>query len=110
MKLDLIFLQDAPAAAGGMSGFIMIALMILVFYVFMVRPQQKKQKEIRKFRESLGNGDKIITAGGIHGEIVSVKDTYFIIEIAPSVRIRIDKGSVYPSTEAVGNDQPLNRQ
>ena len=92
-----------------MMNLLMIVLLIVVFYFFMIRPQQKKQKEIRKFRESLGNGDKVITAGGIHGEIVSVKDTYFVLEIAPTVRIRIDKGSVYPSTEVAGQEQPLSR-
>ena len=70
---------------------VMIALLIFIFYFFMVRPQQKKQKEIKKFREALGAGDKVITAGGIHGEIVSVKDTYFIVEIAPSVKIPLSR-------------------
>lgn len=109
MTQNLVLLQDAAAAGSGMSSIIMMVLLIGVFYFFMIRPQQKKQKEIRKFRESLGTGDKVITAGGIHGEIVSVKDTYFVIEIAPSVKIRIDKGSVYPSTEVAGQDQPLSR-
>ncbi|MCM1021971.1 MAG: preprotein translocase subunit YajC [Muribaculum sp.] len=109
MLYNFILLQDAPAGAN-FSGLLMIVLMIAVFYFFMVRPQQKKQKEIRKFREALTNGDKIITAGGIHGEIVTVKDTYFIVEVAPSVKIRVDKGSVYPSNEPVSTDQqPLSR-
>ncbi|WP_304472573.1 preprotein translocase subunit YajC [uncultured Muribaculum sp.] len=50
-----------------------------------------------------------MTAGGIHGEIVSVKDTYFIVEIAPSVKIRVDKGSVYPSNENIEGQANLNR-
>ena len=105
---NLILLQDAPAGAG-MMNFVMIALLIFIFYFFMVRPQQKKQKEIKKFREALGAGDKVITAGVIHGEIVSVKDTYFIVEIAPSVKIRVDKGSVYPSNENIEGQANLNR-
>ena len=92
-----------------MMNFVMIALLIFIFYFFMVRPQQKKQKEIKKFREALGAGDKVITAGGIHGEIVSVKDTYFIVEIAPSVKIRVDKGSVSPSNENIEGQANLNR-
>jgi preprotein translocase subunit YajC len=63
----------------------------------MIRPQQKRQKEIRKFRESLTVGDRVITAGGIHGKIRGIKDNAFIIEIADNVKITIDKGSVYPS-------------
>ena len=62
----------------------------------MIRPQQKRQKEIRKFRESLAAGSKIVTAGGIHGTIKDVKENYFIVEVADGVRLRIDKGSVYP--------------
>lgn len=110
MTTNFILLQDASAGTGaGMMNLVMIALLIVIFYFFMIRPQQKKQKEIRKFREALSTGDKVITAGGIHGEICTVKDTYFIIEIAPSVKIRVDKGSVYPSNENVGEQANLNR-
>lgn len=60
-------------------------------------PSTKRQKEIRKFRESLTVGDRVITAGGIHGKIRGIKDNAFIVEIADNVKITIDKGSVYPS-------------
>lgn len=82
---------------GGMSSLIMIVALIVIFYFFMIRPQQKRQKEIRKFREGLKAGDKVITAGGIYGKIRNVNDTTFQIEIAEGVKIIIDKGSVYPS-------------
>lgn len=98
MELNSILLQDAGGAAGsGMMSILMIVVLILIFYFFMIRPQSKKQKEIRKFREGLQAGDKVITAGGIFGKIKEVKDTYIILEIADNVKIRIDKGSVYPS-------------
>ncbi len=76
----------------------LIIILFVVFYFFMIRPQQKRQKEIRN-RESLTKGDNVVTAGGIHGKIVDVNDNdnYFLLEIASGVRIRIDKGSVYPS-------------
>ena len=96
--LNSILLQ-ADAAGGGWSGMLMIIAMIAIFYFFMIRPQQKKQKEIRKAREAMKSGDKIVTAGGIYGRIKEVKDTCFIIEIASGVRIKIDKGSVYPTAE-----------
>lgn len=96
--LNSILLQ-ADAAGGGWSGMLMIIAMIAIFYFFMIRPQQKKQKEIRKAREAMKSGDKIVTAGGIYGRIKEVKDTCFIIEIASGVSIKIDKGSVYPTTE-----------
>ena len=69
------------------------------FYFFMIRPQQKKQKEIQKSREALKTGDKVITAGGIYGKIKEIGDTYMLIEVADGVRIRVDKTSIFASAE-----------
>lgn len=96
MLNNLIPLQEAGGSAG-MMNLIMIVALIAIFYFFMIRPQQKKQKEIKKFREGLNVGDRVITAGGIYGKIRAVKDTTITLEIADNVRISIDKGSVYPS-------------
>jgi preprotein translocase subunit YajC len=85
------------APGNSMSGLIMIVVLIAVFYFFMIRPQQKRAKQMRQFREALKSGDTVITSGGIYGKIVDVKDTTFVISIADGVRIKIDKGSVYPS-------------
>ena len=63
-------------------------------YFFMVRPQQKKQKEIVKWRESLKKGDKIVTVGGIYGTIAEVKDTFLLVEVDNNVKLRVDKTSV----------------
>ena len=82
------------------GGILMLLLFVAFIYFFMIRPQQKQQKEIRKFRESLAVGDKVITAGGIYGTFEAIKDTYFILEIGDKVKIRIDKGSVYQSPES----------
>ena len=95
--LNTILLQ--ATAGGSWSGMIMIITMIAIFYFFMIRPQQKKQKEIRKAREAMKSGDKVVTAGGIYGRIKEVKETTFIVEIAAGVTIKIDKGSVYPTVE-----------
>ncbi len=95
MLFNLVLLQDQPG--NGMMNIIMIIALVVIFWLFMIRPQQKKQKEIRKFREAIKAGDRIITAGGIHGKVKQVKDTAFVIEIANGVAITIDKGSVYPS-------------
>ena len=98
MELNLISLQAAAASAGAdYYGIIMIVALIAIFYFMMIRPQQKKQKEIRKVREGLKKGDNVITAGGIYGKIKEVKDTTFLISISDSCTIKIDKGSVYPS-------------
>ena len=105
MNLNLIMLQDA-AAGSGFSSIILIVAFIAIFYFFMVRPQQKKQKEINKFRSELNNGDRVITAGGIYGFIKDIKDNYIILEIADNVRIKIDKNSIYASpAEAAENNQ-----
>jgi preprotein translocase subunit YajC len=95
MLTNSILLQDQ--AANGMSSIIMIVALIAIFYFFMIRPQQKRQKEIKKFRDGLSKGDKVITAGGIYGKIRDIKDSTIIVEIAENVKITVDKGSVYPS-------------
>lgn len=94
--LQLIPLQQAQPG-GGWSGMVMIVLLIAIFYFMMIRPQQKKQKQIRQFREGLKKGDNVITAGGIHGKIKEIRESYILLEISDGVSIRIDKGSVYPS-------------
>ena len=112
MVLNSILLQDAEATgagASGLSSFLMIVVLIVIFYFFMIRPQSKKQKKIREFREKLSAGDKIITAGGIYGKIKDVKETSFLVEISDNVKIRIDKNSVYPSAEDAQTD-PANAE
>ncbi len=99
MILNSILLEQAGGTKGGMTSLLMIVALIAIFYFFMIRPQSKKQKEIKKFRESLAVGDKVITAGGIYGKIKEIKDSAIILEISENVRIKIDKGSVYPSAE-----------
>jgi len=97
MVLNSILLQGGAGGAGGMMNLLMIVALIAIFYFFMIRPQSKKQKEIKKFREGLNVGDKVITSGGIYGIIRELKDTYILLEIADGVKIKIDKGSVFPS-------------
>ncbi|NLH53449.1 MAG: preprotein translocase subunit YajC [Bacteroidales bacterium] len=71
-----------------------LLLIILVFYFFFIRPQMKKAKDERKYRESLKKGDKIITIGGIHGKIVEVGETTFIIEVEDGTKLKIEKTAV----------------
>ena len=63
----------------------------------MIRPQQKRQKELQQKREALGINDRIVTSGGLYGVIKDVKQTELVIEIADGVRVRVDKGSVFPA-------------
>ena len=102
--LNTVLLQAATGGTGagsGWSSMIMIVALIAIFYFFMIAPQQKKQKKINAFRDSLRNGDKVMTAGGIYGRIREVKDNTVILEIADGVRIKIDKNSIYQSMQDV---------
>lgn len=94
--LNSILLQ---AASGGMSSMLMIVAMIAIFYFVMIRPQSKKQKELKRQREAMQKGDRVVTAGGIHGKIRNLKDASIMIEVAPGVELEVDKGSVYPVVE-----------
>ena len=98
---------DGAQAGSQWSFWIMMILIFVVFYFFMIRPQTKKQKELQKQREEMKKGDKVVTAGGIYGEIKEVKDTYFLITIDKDVVIRVDKNSVYASAE---DAQPVQKQ
>ena len=95
--LNLILLQAEGAAPQGSqwSFWIMMILIFVVFYFFMIRPQTKKQKELPKQREEMKKGDKVVTAGGIYGEIKEVQETTFIITIAKDVTIKVSKESVF---------------
>jgi len=73
--------------------FLMVG-MIFIFYFFMIRPQRKKEKEARLFRESLGKGERIVTIGGMHGKIVEVQEATFTVETESGARMRIEKSSV----------------
>lgn len=99
--LNTILLQGNSAS---WANILMIVALIAVFYFMMIRPQQKRQNEIKKFREGLRVNDNIVTAGGIYGKIKSIDDTTFVVEIAKDVRITIDKGSVYPSAQQALRD------
>ena len=109
MTLLNILLESAPGAMNGMT-IIMIVALIAIFYFFIIRPQSKKQKEIRKFRDSLKKGDRVVTAGGIYGKIREIEDekNTIILEIAENVKIRIDKGSIYQSVQDASESQANN--
>lgn len=92
-------LLQSSVQGSGMSSMLMIVAMIAIFYFFMIRPQQKKQKEIKKAREAMKTGDRVVTAGGIHGKIREINDLVCIIEVSPGVSIKVDKASVFPYVE-----------
>lgn len=96
MTLTSILLQAQEG--NSWSGMLMIIAMIVIFYFFMIRPQSKKQKEIKKAREAMDKGDKIVTAGGIFGTIRSINNAEgtIMMEVAPNVTIKVSREQVFP--------------
>jgi preprotein translocase subunit YajC len=88
-----LLLQGAPGGAG-MQQLLMIVLIIVVFYFFMIRPQTKKAKDERVFRENINKGDKIVTIGGVHGKIVEIQERTLIIEVDTNVKLKIEKAAI----------------
>jgi preprotein translocase subunit YajC len=107
--LNLILLDvaaDGTQQGNPWSFWIMMILIFVVFYFFMIRPQTKKQKELQKQREAMKKGDKVVTAGGIYGEIKEVQENAFIITIAKDVTIKVNKESVYAdASDAVAEEK-----
>lgn len=95
MSLMTIIMQAAAQPQGGGSS--MIIMLVLVFgvmYFLMIRPQQKRQKELNNFRAELKKGDKVVTAGGIYGTIKGVKDAQVQLEVDANVTICVDKAMI----------------
>ena len=89
-------LQTAAAqpAGGGMSMWIMLALIFVVMWFFMIRPQRKQQKELQNFRDSLKKGDKVVTVGGIYGTVDEIKEGTVLILVDKDVKIRVSKNAL----------------
>jgi preprotein translocase subunit YajC len=107
--MQTLFVLLQAQGDGGLSMILMLVAMFAIMYFFMIRPQQKKQKEIQKFRNSITKGQEIITAGGIYGVVRDVDEAnqILIVEIANGVRVRIDRNTVFAtgtSLNSVGND------
>lgn len=92
-----MILAAQSAQGGGMSMLFMMVAIIAIMYFFMIRPQQKRQKEIQKFQNSLAEGTPVVTGGGIYGTVKSIDLTKNTVDvkIARDVVITVDKGSVF---------------
>ena len=100
-----ILLQDQTQLQQGGSmwsslGFML--LLIVVFWLFFIRPQSKKAKEEQKFRDGLQKGDKVVTIGGFHGKVIEVKDTTVIISLAPNTEVEVEKTALVQNGNRVG--------
>ncbi|MBQ1751653.1 MAG: preprotein translocase subunit YajC [Bacteroidales bacterium] len=93
---SMMLLQAAPQGAAGSSAsmWIMLILIFVVMWFFMIRPQRKQQKELQQFRSSLKKGDKVVTVGGIYGEIVEVNEKTALIKVDGDTKLRVDKNGL----------------
>ena len=101
----LIFLMLQSPDQSPVPSFVFLLLIIVVFYFFMIRPQMKKQKDLKTYREGLSKGDKIVTTGGIYGKVTDIKDQTITMEIADNVRIKIDKNAVLKDNTDLANQK-----
>ena len=94
--MNYLLMAPQQGAEGGnpIMTFLPMILIIVVFYFFMIRPQMKRQKELRKFRDSLAKGDKVVTTGGIYGKIAEIKENYVLLQVDDNVKLRVDKSAV----------------
>ena len=90
-----VMLQAPAAGMDSSMMWIMLILMFVIMYFFMIRPQNKKQKEIAEFRRTLQVNQQVITAGGIHGTVKEINDNDVILEIDRNVRVKVDKNSLF---------------
>ncbi len=97
-----LFISDAwaqagaggPAAGGGLGFFVPLILLFVFFYFIAIRPQQKRAKEHRQMIESLAKGDEVVTNGGTMGRITKVADSYFAVEVAKGVEIKVQRHAI----------------
>ena len=95
------------AQANNWSFPVMMVLMFGILYFFMIRPQQKKAKDQKKFTEEIKKGDYVVTIGGVHGRIAELEDDTIIVEVERGARIRFSKSAVsMESTKAAASKKP----
>jgi preprotein translocase subunit YajC len=101
--------NSGTPGAGGFGDWGFIATMVVIFVIFyflLIRPQQKKQKELKAVLDSLAYGDSVVTTGGIHGKITGITDTVVTLEIADKVRIKIARSAVGTVLQKAGAPAP----
>ena len=97
-----IFLLQAQQQGSTWSGLLMIVLIFVIFWLFFIRPQNKRAKEQQQFRENLKKGDKIVTIGGIHGKVEEVRENTVLVSIDHNTKIEFEKSAIIPNASQVG--------
>lgn len=106
MNLLNIILQNPTPKNGAMQQILLIVIILVIFYFFMIRPQMKRSKEQKKFRDNLQKGQKVVTIGGIHGKITDIDDTTVTIEVEGGSRLKMEKSAIASS---IGDQLPDNK-
>jgi preprotein translocase subunit YajC len=94
LNILLMTPPEGGEGQGGIMSFLPLILIVLVFYLFFIRPQMKKTKDQKKYREALKKGDKIVTIGGIYGKIIEIQEETITIEVEGQNRLKIAKSAV----------------
>jgi preprotein translocase subunit YajC len=97
MKSLLLAMAPSQGGQGGgdfTTTILMFAVIIGIFYFMIMRPQQKRQKERQKLLESMKKGDKVVTAGGLHGTIMGIEDKTLLLQIADNVKVKVERSSI----------------
>lgn len=92
--LAFVLLQAGAGQSGMIGNFILIGGIALIFYFFMIRPQQQKQKAQRNFIDTIKKGDMVVTIGGVHGKVVSIEDNSVVLDVDRGAKIKFDKSSI----------------
>lgn len=104
--LSIVLMAPPGGQGGGALGQLLpILLIIVVFYFFMIRPQLKKAKDQKKFKESLKKGDAVVTIGGIHGKIADVNEKTFLVDVGGGVRLEFQKEAISMDTSQMLGSQ-----
>ena len=102
MLLTILLQAQEQAPKSMWTSLVWILLLIVVFWLFFIRPQSKKAKEQQKFRDELKKGDKVVTIGGFHGKITEVKEHTVMVSLAPEIVVEIEKSALVQNASQVG--------
>ncbi len=105
MEFLLVLLQIGGEGENNWMSMLPLFLILIVFYFFFIRPQTKKNKDQKKFREELKKGEKVVTIGGVHGKVSEIKETTVILEVGNQVKLTIEKSALVMDTSQIGQNK-----